>query len=137
MSLSINIMFSGNCREAVIFYAKVFEQETPHFITYGESNTYFDPNVQVSEEGSKHIMSASLNIADSIVNFNDMPDNFEFVHGNNFGITIFYDSVDEAKVIFDRLSEKGQVFVPFTEIPEQGKYGMLADQFDIMWTVKA
>ena len=137
MSLNINVMFDGNCREAVTFYAKVFGQETPHFITYGESDTSFDPNVQVSDKGRELIMSTSLDIAGSIVTFNDMPDNFEFIRGNSFGIIVSYDNADEAKTIFDRLGKKGQVFVPFAEIPGQGKYGMLADQYNIMWTVKA
>ena len=128
MNFSIDLIFNGNCREAVTFYAKVFGQETTHFTTYGESDTSFDPNVQMSEKGKTLIRSTSLNIAGSVVLFHDMPDNFEFIRGNNFGVVVSYDNTDEAKAVFDHLSENGQVFVPFTEIPGQGKFGLLVDR---------
>lgn len=82
-------------------------------------------------------MSTSLQIEDTVLVFNDMPDNFEFSRGNSFGVTLIYACKKKALDIFTKLCENGQVFVPLTDIPEQGCYGMLADQFDIVWTVKA
>lgn len=137
MNLQVNIMFGGNCREAVSNYARVFGLPTPQFLTYGERETSFDPNVQVSEQGKAHIMQASLQIGEVTIIFNDMPDNFEFQRGNSFGLILNYADYREARQIFEQLSTNGQVFVPFAEIPGQGYYGMLTDQYDITWTLTA
>lgn len=88
MSFSVFVNFNGNCREAVMFYATVFNQAMPVFFTYGEVDTSFDPNVQMSEEGKKLVMDTSLSIMGTTVGFSDMPDNFEFIRGNSMMLAI-------------------------------------------------
>ena len=137
MSFSMSINFNGNCRDAVTFYAKVFGQKEPHFLTYGEGDTSYDPNYQVSETIKDWVMFTNLNIADTVVEFSDMPDTFEFIRGNSMFLSLTYTDLEEAKNVFVQLSEHGQVFVPFAEIPGTGFYGMLVDQFGLSWTIKA
>lgn len=137
MTFSNFINFGGNCREAVTFYATVFDQEVPCFLNYGEMNTSFDPNVKVSEKGKSLVADTCLTIAGTVVRFSDMPDNFELVRGNSIALSVSYDTVEEAREVFYRLSKGGQVFVPFAEIPGQGYYGMVGDPFDISWMVSA
>lgn len=36
MSVDVNLIFNGNAREAVEFYAEVFGIEKNHFMTFGE-----------------------------------------------------------------------------------------------------
>lgn len=132
--LSFNLMFDGNCREAVEFYCEVFDKPLPVFTTYGESDTSFDQNVQLSEKGKSLIMNAGMEICGTHFLFNDMPDNFEFARGNSFGIRLNFDDVKTAQKIFEDLCENGQVFVPFSLLGA-GHYGMGSDKFNVVWTV--
>lgn len=137
MKLSFNVMFDGNCKEAVLFYAKAFKLPEPAFITYGQGDTSFDENVENSAKNDHKIMFSSLRVGDTELIFNDMPDNFEFKRGNSFGITVICETTDDAEEAFVRLGEGGTVFVPFAEIPGQGYFGMLGDKFNISWTIRA
>jgi len=133
----MSINFNGNCREAVLFYAGVFHQEVPHFLTYSEGDTSFDPNFQVSEDMKDLIMNTSLNIAGTIVEFSDMPDTFEFIRGNSMFLTVICQDPEEARKVFVQLSENGQAAVPFSQIPGQGWYGMVSDKYQLGWILKA
>lgn len=131
---SISLNFNGNCKEAITFYANVFKQENPTFLTYGELDTSFDPNVQMSEEGKNRIANVQLNIGGTIVTFCDMPDNFEFINGNNLTLCVGFSDFAEATRVFNELTENGgMVFVPLTQ--ENPAYSLLADQFGINWNI--
>ena len=137
MSFSIAVNFNGNCREAVTFYAEVFEQSLPHFLTYSQGDTSLDPNFKVSEKMKNWVMYTSLNILGTSIDFSDMPDTFEFIRGNSMALTVMFADSETAKKTFDSLSGKGQVAIPFSAIQGQGFYGMVGDQFGINWVVKA
>ena len=137
MSFSISINFNGNCREAVTFYAKVFEQNLPSFLTYPQDDTSLDSNFKVSEKMKNWVMYTSLNILGTTIDFSDMPDTFEFIRGNSMALTVLFADSETAKKTFDSLSNNGQVAIPFSEIQGQGFYGMVGDQFGINWVVKA
>ena len=53
-SFSLFINFSGECREAVEFYAKVFKSEILDLMTYGQMPS--DPNYNVSEADKDKII---------------------------------------------------------------------------------
>ncbi|MDL2237634.1 VOC family protein [Christensenellaceae bacterium OttesenSCG-928-K19] len=137
MSFSVFINFNGNCREAVTFYADVFGQPLPYFLTYGEGDASFDKNVQVSEKSKDRIMNTGIMIAGTMVGFSDMPENFDFVRGNSMMLSITYDAMDIAEEAFTRLSENGDVHVEFDFVPGQGHYGMLTDQFGLTWAIRS
>ncbi|MEO1771782.1 VOC family protein [Candidatus Enterococcus ferrettii] len=133
MGFSIFLNFDGTCREAVTFYAKVFNKKTPTFLTYGNMDASFDSNVVVSDKGKALIASTSLEICGTVVQFSDMPDNFEFIRGNSMALIVSFKTFEEAKVIFDRLAEGGSVFVPLTETANS--YSLLADKYNINWQI--
>ncbi len=136
MAFSISISFNGNCRQAVAFYAKVFEQDISSILTYGAGAASFLPDVQASPQMKSRIMSAPLCIAGTTVEFCDTPSAFGFNQGNNIFLTVCYEEPHEAKKIFDRLSEDGEIYIPFSKIQEN-YYGILEDKFNLCWIVKA
>ena len=136
MSLSMYINFNGNCRDAVQFYSKVFNQPEPYFLTYKEGNTTVDKNVKMTKEMEESIMHTSLHIGGTEVFFSDMPSNFNFSRGNSMSIAVFYENVDEAKKIFNSLSKDGKIFVPLHLLPNKTYYGLVVDKFDISWTIQ-
>lgn len=136
MALGISIQFDGNCREAVTFYAQLFDLPLPVFVTYGETDTSLDTNVQMSAAGQERVLSAGLTIEGVAIDFSDMPDNFDFQRGNATTLTLTYNDVEKAGTVFDALAEGGMVFMPFDEVPGRGHYGMLADQYGVSWIVR-
>jgi PhnB protein len=82
-------------------------------------------------------MFTSLTIGKTSVEFSDMPFGMEFNRGNCVSLIITYPNFDKAQKAFNNLSEEGQVFIPLTEIPNQGYNGMLIDKFGIGWMIRS
>jgi PhnB protein len=98
MQLELFINFDGNCREAVAFYAKVFQSEVNNLMTYGQSP--LDANYPLQDADRDKIMYAGVQIGGITVMFMDMPSGFSFVAGNNINPTISMDSKEEVERIF-------------------------------------
>ena len=133
MAFSIALNFNGNCKEAVSYYAKVFEQAPPTFATYGDMDRSFEPNVKMSEGGRQKIAHVQLNIGGTTLSFSDMPDNFDFIQGNNLALCVSFDRFEQAEKAFIQLSEGGSIFVPLAK--EAPDYSLLADKFDLVWNI--
>ncbi len=136
MSFSLSINYDGNCRDAVTFYAKVFEQEVPSFLTYAEGEVLLSSVNQIPEKMKSRVMRTCLNIAGTPVEFYDIPDTFGFFQGNNMVLNISCKDAKKAKKIFELLSENGAVDIPYTQIKDGRYYGMLEDKFHMHWMIK-
>ena len=133
MTFSAYINFGGNCREAVTFYAKVFDKEVPQFSTYGDMPP--DPNFQVTDELKKLIMYSDMNIGGTNVMFSDMPPEFEFIVGNNVTLVFGSKNKEEIQTVYARLSEGGTVAMELQETFYAALYGMVVDKYGITWQV--
>ena len=133
MKLDVFINFDGNCREAVEFYAKVFKQEVPKFMTFGDVPA--SEGYVASEEDKDRIMYTTLNIMGCNAMFSDVPVGESLIIGNNIAFTISMEEKDEVKRIFTELQEGGRVIMDLQETFWSQCYGYLADRFGIMWQV--
>ena len=131
MAIEVFIHFNGNCREAVEFYAKVFGNEKPKIMTYGEAPA--DPEFQLPEEAKKLVLYTFLNICGSNVMFSDMPPGTNFISGNNISISVVSKNIDEIKSFFAQMKEGGIVSMDLQETFWSKCYGMLTDKFGITW----
>lgn len=131
MSVTVYINFNGNCREATAFYAKVFETENPHLMTYGDLPP--NPDYPLPEEAKQLVMNTSLNINGSTIMFSDVLPDMSFTKGNNISIVLNSSSMDEIKSIFTKLSENGKIDMELQETFWSKLYGTLTDQFGITW----
>ncbi len=132
MTFSIFVNFDGNCREAVEFYAKVFELDAPQFMTYGDA-----PQQGLSEADKDLIMYAELPIGNCNVMFMDFPTEYECVKGNNIQLTASYRDMDDVRRIFEALKEGGQVITELQKTFFSELYGMLTDRFGVQWHIMA
>lgn len=132
MAVNVFINFNGNCREAVEFYAKVFDCEKPTFMTYGEipPTQEFPP---LPEELKGLILYTSLKIENSTVMFSDTTPNMHFVPGNNINITVGSKDMDKIKLWFSRLKEGGAIHMEPQKTFWSDCYAMLVDKFGIPW----
>lgn len=131
MSVDVYLNFNGNCREAVEFYAQVFETEKPKIMTFGEMPP--NPEYPLPEEAKNLIMHTRLNISGSNVMFSDVFPGMPFIEGNNITLSIVSENLDEIKSRFDNLKEGGTVGMELQETFWSKCYGQLTDKFGIGW----
>ncbi|CAM2878526.1 VOC family protein [Paenibacillus sediminis] len=131
MAVDIYLNFNGNCREAVEFYAKVFETEKPKIMTFGEAPP--DPNFTLPDEAKNLVMHSRLTINGSTVMFSDVFPGMPFVVGNNITLSISSKNMDEIKSLFNKLKEGGSVGMELQETFWSKCYGNLTDKFGIGW----
>ncbi|PKM66493.1 MAG: hypothetical protein CVU95_10955 [Firmicutes bacterium HGW-Firmicutes-2] len=131
MAIQAYVNFSGNCREAVEYYAKVFKTKEPKIMTYDEMPP--DPDFDVSEDIKKWVLHTSLDISGSTVMFSDVFPGTPLVVGNNISLTIITDDEAEIRDAFDQLKEEGRVDMELGETFWSKCYGSVEDKFGIIW----
>jgi len=131
MAIQAYVNFSGNCREAVEYYAKVFKTEEPKIMTYSEMPP--DPDFVVPEETKDWVLHTSLDISGSTVMFSDVFPGMPLVVGNNISLTIITDDEAEIRDAYDQLKEEGRVDMELGETFWSKCYGSVEDKFGIIW----
>lgn len=131
MSINIFVNFNGNCREAVEFYAEVFNLEKPKFMTFKDSPP--DPNFELPEEAKNLIMFTSLNISGSDIMFSDTFPRMSFTAGNNISLTVVDTDIEKVKSYFNKMKEGGTVEMDLQETFWSKCYGSVVDKFGIPW----
>lgn len=133
MKLELFINFDGNCREAVQFYAKVFQSEVQNLMTYSEVPP--DENQPIAEADKDRIMYAGMQLGDMMVMFMDMPTGMPLSIGDNITPTINVEDKDEVTRLFDGLKEGGEVFMAPQKTFYSDLYAMVKDKFGVIWHI--
>jgi PhnB protein len=131
MSVDVYINFNGNCREAVEYYAQVFETESPQIMTFGDTPP--DPNFNLPEEAKNLVMHTRLTIAGSNVMFSDVFPGMPYTQGNNISLSIISKNMDEIQSYFNKLKDGGTVGMELQETFWSKCYGSITDKFGIIW----
>ncbi|WP_394137843.1 VOC family protein [Cytobacillus oceanisediminis] len=131
MAVNAYLNFNGNTREAVEFYAEVFETEKPEIMTFGDSPP--NPEYPLPEEAKNLVMHTRLNICGSNVMFSDTFPGMPFTVGNNINLAIVIKDPDDLKKYFNKLKEGGTVGMELQETFWSKCYGQLTDKFGITW----
>jgi PhnB protein len=122
------ISFAGNAREAMEFYERVFGG-TLTLSTFGEFGAADAP-------GADQIMHGQLETPSGFTIMGaDVPPGSEHHPGNNMGVSLSGDDVDELHGYWARLSEGGTVSVPLEKQMWGDEFGMCADRFGVGWLV--
>jgi PhnB protein len=130
MSLTPNLVFTGNAEEALEHYRDALGGDL-QIMRFGES----PEAAAVSPEWRNKVIYGSLRSPTGAVNVMDAPPDRAGTPGDNIllGIETENDSlVDE---IFAKLSAGGTVIMPLGKTFFSPKFGMLADKFGIKWMV--
>lgn len=131
MSFSIFINFDGTCREAVDFYANVFDSEVQGLMTFDDMPP--DPDYTVADADRDKIMYCSVSIGGTDVMFSDVPDDMPYTQGNNISPVVGMSGEAAVRRVFDRLKESGNVEMELEKTFWSELYGMVTDQFGITW----
>lgn len=131
MAVEAYLNFNGNCREAVEYYAQVFETEKPLIMTFEEAPK--DPKFPLPDEAKNLVMHARLTIDGRNVMFSDVFPGMPFVEGNNISLSIASENMDQIKSYFHKLKEGGTVGMELQETFWSKCYGQVTDKFGILW----
>lgn len=130
MSIDAYLNFNGNCREAVLFYAKAFKLEEPEMMTFGQMHS---PEDLQNEAAKDLIMHARLQISGSNVMFSDVFPSMTHTVGNNITLALVTQDEEELKFAYHQLKEGGEVMMELQETMWSKRYGMLTDKFGVQW----
>ncbi|WP_019639766.1 VOC family protein [Paenibacillus fonticola] len=133
MAVDVYFNFNGNCREAVEFYAKVFNTEPPQIMTFSEAPP--NPDFALPEAAKDLVMHARININGSNVMFSDVFPGMPFVQGNNISLAFVSTDLEQVKSVFHQLKEGGTVGMELQETFWSKCYGSVKDKFGIDWQV--
>ncbi len=128
MALNPYLIFDGNTREVVLYYAEIFGLEEPHFMTFGSMQSE-----QLPPGSENLIMHTFLEIAGTKLMFSDNFPGAPYQVGNN--ITLAYVSSNESAIrdAFQKLKDGGSVQMELQETPWSKCYGSLTDKYNIQW----
>lgn len=125
------LFFSGNCAQAMRFYERTLGAKLENIMTYGQA-----PDPAQCPPGAKDlVMHSALKIGDRTLMASDVPPGMERKPMGGFALSVVYDSVDEARRVFEALAQGGSINMPMTKTFFADAFGMLVDQFGTPWMV--
>lgn len=124
-----SLTFSGNCREALTFYAALFNGSVNVFLPW-------DPETiaNIPEATEEHIMNGSITVDGCTILGSDQFGEM-YSPAGNMSLMVEVGDVVEAEEKFTALAEGGQTYMPFGETFWAQGYGYCADRFGILWQV--
>ncbi|TDL34211.1 VOC family protein [Jeotgalibacillus sp. S-D1] len=125
------LSFNGNCREAVEFYAEVFETETQKIMTMGEIPP--SPDYPLPDEAKNLVMHTQLKIDGTSVMFSDTFPGMPYNQGSNITLAFVNKNTDQIKSCFYKLQEGGRIDMELQESSWSRLYGQVTDKFGISW----
>jgi PhnB protein len=132
MQFNSYLHFSGQCEEAFQFYEKCLGAKISGLFRYEAAPATGGQNI--SADWRNKVMHARLVIGDQVLMGMDAPlDRFQKPQG--FNVNIAVKTVAEGKKIFDALSEKGNIVMPFGATFWSPGFAMFSDRFGIPWMV--
>lgn len=127
------ITFNGSCSKALEYYQNVFKSEVSMCQQYGE---YIPEGVDTPPETlSSWILHAEIEICGTKFWFAD--DVNPVSKGNIVRLTTTVPTAEEAREIFDLLSDEGYISLPPVETFYSTFHAALTDKFGVNWNIVA
>lgn len=131
MPVNPYVHFTGNCREAVGFYAEVFETERQKIMSYGDMPAH--PDFQLPEAVQDYVMHTYLMICGSMVMFSDVYPGTPYTVGSNVSLALVSGDADQLRRWFSRLAQDGSVEMELQQTDWSACYGAVVDKFGVCW----
>ncbi|MFZ5672808.1 MAG: VOC family protein [Pseudomonadota bacterium] len=133
MNIAPQLAFSGQCRQAFEFYARLLGGEIAIMNTFGgHEDSALPPGSRAGE--ADQIRFAELRVGDSRLRGNDVPKD-QFAPMRGFNISLHVEKADDARRIFAALSEDGKVSTPLSKVDWAEQFGMVTDRFGVPWLI--
>jgi len=130
MDIKPYLFFNGQAREAATLYADVFGIPVPEMMTMAGA----PPDTPVPEDRRDWVMHCEMKIGNSgLYLSDDFMANSPAMEGCSVMVNL--PTAAEAKSVFDRLAEKGEIRMPWEATFWSAGFGTLTDRFGIRWMV--
>ena len=123
------LAFDGNAREAMETYQGIFGGELT-------VNTFGDLGAAQDEAMKDKVMHSMLETPRGFTLMaSDMPPGMQAQAGTNISISLSGDDEGDLRDYWEKLSDGGQVTMPFEEQMWGDVFGMCVDRFGVPWMV--
>jgi len=133
MNIAPQLAFSGQCRQAFEFYVQLLDGKIVVMNTFGGNEDRALPPGSTAGEADQ-IRFAEIRIRDSVLRGNDVPKD-QFIPMKGFSISLHVKKADDARRIFDALSDGGLVTTPLSKVDWAAQFGMVTDKFGVPWII--
>lgn len=134
MKVMTQLAFNGQCRQAFELYEKVLGGKIAVMNTFGDGGAMLPPGSTAS--APDQIRFAELQVGDHAILGNDLPEQ-EFKPMQGFDVALHVETGDEARRIFNALSDGGHVVTPLSEVAWSSAFGIVTDRFGTPWLILA
>ena len=133
MIINPYLNFHSNTEEAFNFYKSVFGGEFSSVVRFSDMGSLD----KIPDADKNKIMHIALPIGGNILMGTDTLDSMgqKLNQGDNFFLSVYGESKEEADKLHAALSEGGTVFAPMKDEVWGDYFGMLKDKFGIQWMV--
>ncbi len=116
------LVFPGTCKEAMEYYASIFEGEITNMTTFKDSP------VPAPKEAQDRIFNSELKTKTITFKASDDMPGYEVKTGTNISLFLVFEDPEQKKNTFDKLSQGGKIQFPIEE-----NFGMCTDKYGIQW----
>ncbi|SEO82812.1 YciI family protein [Aquisalimonas asiatica] len=129
-AMNVHVVFPGNCREAMTFYADVTGGSVEAMLTFGETPAAAD----TPADWHDRIIHASVNLRGRRIMGADMAGD---CYTKPQGARIHLEFADPARgeAVFNRLADGGSIVMPWEQTFWAHRFGMVDDRFGIGWMI--
>ncbi len=131
------LSFDGNCEEAFLWYAEIFNGKIQHMSMYGDVPA--NPAAPMNEEQKRKVMHAQLSLPGlGAISGSDVL--WPVENGNAISIHAHLVEENVARKAFAALSEGGRVLGGLQENPppdDDGVSGCVRDKYGFTWIISA
>lgn len=121
-TLAPYLVFPGNCRAAMEFYAQILGGEIKIMQPFAEAP--FD----VPENLGHRIFNSELQADGIIIKASDDLPSHPVNQGNHMSLYISFENEQKKIDVFEKMAKDGKVLFPITD-----NFGMLKDQYGVQW----
>ncbi len=135
--VNVYLTFDGNCEEAFNYYKSIFGGEFSDLNRFSEMPPQ-EGMPPLDDDAKQKIMHVTLPISEeTVLMASDKGGGWgpDLQVGNNFSISVNTEEKDEGEEIFNKLSQGGQITMPFEKTFWNAWFGMCTDKFGINWMV--
>jgi len=125
------LSFDGNCSEAMRYYEQVLNGKLEALLTNGQTPAA----AELPPGNDDRIMHAYLVFDGGVLMAGDSLAGVPYQPMQGFNLTISYEQTEEAKRVFDALSNGGQVKMEWQKTFWAEAFGMVVDRFGTPWIV--
>lgn len=133
MQIDCYLSFTGNCEEALNFYARCLGGKVATLMRFEGSPM---DNKDLPAEWRQKVMHAVMEADGAQIMGSDLPPGLPHAGYSGFTVSAYIkQDVEKARGTFEALAQGGQVTMPFAPPFWGGHFGMLKDRYGVGWMV--